>query len=240
MPRPFADRPLGQLLAVAVIANIGIALLVVGVPPLSVAVRASRATAFECDRESLPSIKPGDWVRLTGCDTDMFHGSALADEDGRRTHRLMPVREHDASVDTPSQVVLAVPTGKAFLEAVTYSSIDGHGDAYGLSDTVAVAIGPLDWLPAFHLVHEQVESGTTDGALVLELRAVPDMRAPAAATGIGAAALLLAGVLLIMRPVVRWWLVGLACVLALASGLRMLQWYADPMRGTLVVREDSE
>jgi hypothetical protein len=238
MPRSFADWPLGQLMATAIIANIGIALLVVGVPPLSTALRASRATTFECDDDSLQALRPGDWVRLTDCDTDMFHQSGLADGNGQRTHTLMPLREHERSVDIPSDAVLAVPREQVFAGTVKFTSTDIDAEVYRLAETIAVVVGPLDWLPAIHQTHEEVESGIADGAQVLELRAIPELRAPATATAVGSLALLFAGVLFLTRPIVRWWMVGLALVLALVAGLRMLQWYADPMRGTLVAREE--
>ena len=114
MRRVFAGWPLGQLLAVAVIAATGIALLVAAVPRLYTAFRASRITAFACDDDSLRALEPGDWVRLTDCDTDMFHQSGLADGDGQRTHTLMPVREHETSVDEPSDAVLAVTREQMF------------------------------------------------------------------------------------------------------------------------------
>jgi len=99
MRRVFAGWPLGQLLAVAVIAATGIALLVAAVPRLYTAFRASRITAFACDDDSLRALEPGDWVRLTDCDTDMFHQSGLADGHGQRSHTLLPVREHETSVE---------------------------------------------------------------------------------------------------------------------------------------------
>src|SRR6187399_3515336 len=99
MRRAFAGWSLGQLLAAAVIAAIGVAVLVVSVPRLYTAFRASRIAEFACDDESLRALRPGDWVRLTDCDTDMFHQSGLADGHGQRTHTLMPVREHESPVD---------------------------------------------------------------------------------------------------------------------------------------------
>jgi hypothetical protein len=55
-----------------------------------------------------------------------------------------------------------------------------------------VVLGPLDWLPAVHRVHEQIDSGITDGAMVLEARAIPEMQGPGTATAAGTIALLVA------------------------------------------------
>jgi len=192
MRRVFAGWPLGQLLAVAVIAATGIALLVAAVPRLYTAFRASRITAFACDDDSLRALEPGDWVRLTDCDTDMFHQSGLADGDGQRTHTLMPVREHETSVDEPSDAVLAVTREQMFAGIIRYTSTNVEDEVYGLAETTAVVLGPLDWLPAVHRVHEQIDSGIADGATVLEARAIPEMQGPGTATAAGTIALLVA------------------------------------------------
>jgi len=189
MRRVFAGWPLGRLLAAAVIATIGVALLVVAVPRLYTAFRASRIAAFACDDDALRALKPGDWVRLTDCDTDMFHQSGLADGDGQRTHTLLPVREHETSVDEPSDAVLAVTRDQIFAGTIRYTSTDVDDEVYGLAETTAVVLGPLDWLPALHRVHEQIDSGITDGAMVLEARAIPEMQGPGTATAAGAIAL---------------------------------------------------
>jgi len=62
----------------------------------------------------------------------------------------------------------------------------------GLAETTAVVLGPLDWLPAVHRVHEQIDSGIADGATVLEARAIPEMQGPGTATAAGTIALLVA------------------------------------------------
>ena len=122
MRRVFAGWPLGRLLTVAVIATLGIALLIVAVPRLYTAFRASRIATFACDDDALHALEPGDWVRLTGCDTDMFHQSGLADGHGQRTHTLMPVREHEGSVDEPSDAVLAVTRAQMYAGTISYTS----------------------------------------------------------------------------------------------------------------------
>lgn len=192
MRRVFAGWPRRRLLAVAFIATLGIALLVVAVPRLHTAFRASRIAAFACDDDALSALEPGDWVRLTGCDTDMFHQSGLADGHGQRTHTLMPVREHESSVDEPSDAVLAVSSEQMFAGTIRYTSTNVDDEVYGLAETTAVVLGPLDWLPAVHRVHEQIDSGIAEGATVLEARAIPEMQGPGTATAAGAIALLVA------------------------------------------------
>jgi len=192
MRRVFGGRPLGQLLAAALIAAIGVALLVGAVPRLYTAFRASRIAAFACDDDTLRALKPGDWVRLTDCDTDMFHQSGLADGHGQRSHTLLPVREHETSVDEPSDAVLAVTREQMYAGTIRYTFTNVDGEVYGLAETTAVVLGPLDWLPAVHRVHEQIDSGITDGAMVLEARAIPEMQGPGTATAAGTIALLVA------------------------------------------------
>ena len=192
MRRVFAGWPLGQLLAVAGIATVGVTLLVVAVPRLYTAFRASRIAAFACDDDSRRALKPGDWVRLTDCDTDMFHQSGLADGHGERTHTLMPVREHESSVDEPSEAVLAVTREQMFAGIIRYTTTNVDDEVYGLAETTAVVLGPLDWLPAVHRVDEQIDSGIADGATVLEARAIPQMQGPGTATAAGAIALMVA------------------------------------------------
>jgi hypothetical protein len=224
---------MGRAIGAGVLALIALALLAAGGPPALEAYRAQRSTPSACGAD-LASLSAGSWVLLENCAVDKFSSSSFRGNAPGVSLVLAPLRGEEYELEEPSGFGLAFTPDSGV-------RFGPHEDEflYTLRELTGVVLGPLDELDGTHVEAPEVDSGLAPGAVLIEARIPPPTQTALTLLAGGGVFLALA-VWVALRgrgeeseaTGVRWGLVAVLLIVALAGSVRWLIWFVDPVRQT--------